>query len=145
MRPVSRVECSRVRSSSPVGAAATPDATGKSSPRGASSSGSASAGRGASVPGERQGRPTSRGNGKGGRRGKSRSSTPPPREQCKQGEDWLTEQSVKTSSLEIVPRSTVGLAVVRGSTVLLSRQATAPTFIRRLRLKVFSVVLVKVP
>jgi hypothetical protein len=80
-------------SSSPVGAAATPGATGKSSPRGESSSGSASAGDGASVPGERRGR--SAGRGGNGKRGKSRSSTPPPREKCKKDDDWLTEQRCK--------------------------------------------------
>ena len=67
----------------PVGAAPSPDAAGKSSP-GASSSGSAS------VSGERQGRTFGR-----GQRGKSRSSTPPPREQCKDGENWLTEHKCK--------------------------------------------------
>ena len=80
-------------SSSSAGAAVTSGAAGKSSPSGASSSGSASAGRGASVPGERQGRPAGRGTG--GKRGKSRSSSPPPREKCQKGEEWLTEQRCK--------------------------------------------------
>jgi hypothetical protein len=56
----------------------------------------------------------------------------------------LQSNVVRLFRLGTATSSIVGLAAIKVSTVLLSRRAAAPSFIRRLRLKVFLVVLVKV-
>ena len=64
---------------------------------------------------------------------------------ARKGRNGLQNSGVKTSRLEIVKSGTVGLVVMRVSIVLLSRPAIVRVFIRSQRLKVCSVVLVKLP